>query len=511
MTSIHWRAVDGASVVLVVPNIDDDNNNGTPDFEDPVAENDDDRGVLEVVITENTQLTFEGDASKIRVLRNGELLIGGETREAELTLSDGELLLEVEVAASGPIGTLTVGESSLEVRGVAPTMGHHLLPTERVWVVRVPPEPAEQVEGNLAMVEAMQRVLGDRLVVVDSEQFPTDPEGYSSLDIWFQDEHEAFGLWTPDAQSQLIMNSPRDGGLDMIVKNLRGPGIGRIDLAPTDPEIGAPSQDYGGNIEVSPPVSVNGTDYPLGRIYYGVAEAEEGPSEVVRTFLHGTGMQSPFSLDVSWLCVGHIDEVLTFLPDKNAPRGFRMYVADTSVGLRMLQSMDASLTLPRYQRTASNVAEDAALLSFNERVQREKIEPTIEIMRRELALTDEEIVRVPAFFHVGEYATTDDCAEAFIPGTVNLLMVTNENGDGGTAIIPDPFLRGEGQTQDVDPLVRFWQENTSSDVEVVFVDDWQLYHLGGGEVHCGTNQTRTPAMSRLQSIEPWLTPSEDNE
>jgi protein-arginine deiminase len=32
-------------------------------------------------------------------------------------------------------------------------------------------------------------------------------------------------------------------------------------------------------------------------------------------------------------------------------------------------------------------------------------------------------------------------------------------------------------------------------VEAVFLDDWFVYHMGLGEVHCGTNITRAPLAS----------------
>ena len=31
-----------------------------------------------------------------------------------------------------------------------------------------------------------------------------------------------------------------------------------------------------------------------------------------------------------------------------------------------------------------------------------------------------------------------------------------------------------------------------SHIDFHFVDDWDVYHMGLGEVHCGTNMTRSP-------------------
>ena len=30
------------------------------------------------------------------------------------------------------------------------------------------------------------------------------------------------------------------------------------------------------------------------------------------------------------------------------------------------------------------------------------------------------------------------------------------------------------------------------ELQLNFVDDWDVYHMALGEVHCGTNMTRTP-------------------
>lgn len=568
-----WPAQTEADVVLVVPNLDDDNKNGTPDFEDPGRIEDNDLGHVQATVSGKAQLSFDGDASKIRVYKDGKVILGKGAEAAVEITQDGDAPVElaIEVAASGRLGTLSLGESSLIIQGVAPTMGHHLLPTETVWAVQIDaPEPSEgEAEGqrgeqgrersgasNAAMLKAMREALGDKLVVLTQEDFKaagSQPEagGDSSLrdekgpDPWAQDEFEMFGLWTPDAEAQLTMNSPRDGGLDPIVRRFLAPAVAMANLSEPRPQSSfddlgetAPSQDYGGNLEVSPPVTVNGVEYPLGRIYYGA-----GPSEVVKNFLHGTEVQKPIVMDVSWLCVGHADEVVTFLPDPKAPQGFRMFVTDTTKGVEMIRGMDADLQLTRYPKkihnaygyqTPGEILNDAALLAYNERVQRDYIEPTIALFKRELGLSDEEIVRVPMMFYVldaerayGEGAPDqdrrpdgaddlppgtdgqEDCAEALFPDTVNMLVVTNETGDGGLAVIPDPFLRTDESSQAGDPLIEFWKGAAPEGMKLLFVDDWQIYHLGGGEVHCGTNQTRQPALSTLESLDRWTRIAEE--
>lgn len=60
-----------------------------------------------------------------------------------------------------------------------------------------------------------------------------------------------------------------------------------------------------GNLEVTPPIGA----YGLGRIYFS---QEIGPTHTA--FLNAQRVQRPFVLDASWLSVGHVDEVVCFLP-----------------------------------------------------------------------------------------------------------------------------------------------------------------------------------------------------
>ena len=40
-------------------------------------------------------------------------------------------------------------------------------------------------------------------------------------------------------------------------------------------------------------------------------------------------------------------------------------------------------------------------------------------------------------------------------------------------------------------------------VQVEFVDNWYVYHMGWGEVHCGTNQRRRAALESIDYTT-WL-------
>ena len=68
-----------------------------------------------------------------------------------------------------------------------------------------------------------------------------------------------------------------------------------------------------------------------------------------------------------------------------------------------------------------------------------------------------------------------------------------DNHDGATTILTaDPFFRSDEGDQSSDPVIADFRARMPADVDVVFVDDWSVYHMGLGEVHCGSNTIREP-------------------
>jgi protein-arginine deiminase len=44
-------------------------------------------------------------------------------------------------------------------------------------------------------------------------------------------------------------------------------------------------------------------------------------------------------------------------------------------------------------------------------------------------------------------------------------------------------------------MINAFKAASSPTLQWHFIDDWDTYHLGLGEVHCGTNVRRTPTAS----------------
>ncbi|KAK2106029.1 hypothetical protein P7K49_015543 [Saguinus oedipus] len=148
----------------------------------------------------------------------------------------------------------------------------------------------------------------------------------------------------------------------------KGPDFGYVTREPLFETV--TSLDSFGNLEVSPPVTVNGKTYPLGRILIGSsfplpaqspswdfsADATLGPewipkttllsqalwsggrrmTKVVRDFLKAQQVQAPVELYSDWLTVGHVDEFMTFVPIPGTKK-FLLLMASTAACYKLFR------------------------------------------------------------------------------------------------------------------------------------------------------------------------------
>ncbi|NWZ37659.1 PADI1 deiminase, partial [Brachypodius atriceps] len=163
------------------------------------------------------------------------------------------------------------------------------------------------------------------------------PVPQNRQDRWIQDEVEFGYVQAPHKTFPVVFDSPRDRGLkDFPVRSILGPDFGYV--ARQAPE-GASSLDSFGNLEVSPPVTVRGKEYPLGRILIGSSFPRVGGRRMataVRDFLLAQKVQAPVELFSDWLHVGHVDEFLSFVPAPDR-KGFRLLLASPSACYQLLR------------------------------------------------------------------------------------------------------------------------------------------------------------------------------
>ncbi|XP_078498936.1 protein-arginine deiminase type-1-like isoform X3 [Lissotriton helveticus] len=327
------------------------------------------------------------------------------------------------------------------------------------------------------------------------------------LEVSEEDEMEFGYTESPKKCFPVVFDSPRNRGLkDFPFKKILGPDFGYVTREPKN-SLEVSSQDAFGNLEVSPPVTVRGKVYPLGRILIGnitLTNTSRRMSKVVRDFLYAQQVQPPVELYVDWLLVGHVDEFMTFVP-ADSLKGFRLLLASPSACYRLFREkqqqghgdavMFQGLKAP--QRTIDNILSDEKM-----RVECHYVQSCINwnrnILKKELGLTEQDIIDIPVLFSLELKK-----ARAFFPNMVNMLVLGSHLG------IPKPFgpiidgkccLEEEVQSL-LEPL----------GLHCTFIDDYLSYHQYDGNVHCGTNVLRhafsfkwwnmdVPALSRTDIL-----------
>ena len=157
--------------------------------------------------------------------------------------------------------------------------------------------------------------------------------------------------------------------------------------------------------------------------------------------------------------------------------------------------MNPSTPLPRYApggfygHSIDNVRElvnDRSLRNLNEEIQ-EILDGEKERFIAELGLTEDDIIYMPSLFE--EPQGCGGYVASLIPGMANLIV--SESSGEPVIFLADPFLRSDVRDQDSDPMIDYVRSIFPSEVALVFLDDWTVYHMGLGEVHCGSNVMRT--------------------
>ncbi|WP_078919164.1 protein-arginine deiminase domain-containing protein [Streptomyces sp. NRRL S-481] len=484
-----------------------------------------------VLVTSGTRLTAAE-------LRSGvEFGVEGTDVVRDSAKWDGRTVVRLTVQA----GSRSTSDS-VTLR-VAPLLTHHHLQnTQQVMVTEV------QGEGPYSRLQ--QKFVRELAKEVEKAGVTTPLVKFTKYaDPWAQDfvEPAYVSMTGPGGERQVMRvmlrsaQPDRDAGRELFEK-VRGRDTGVVQV--TDP---AEPDDWSlnsmGNLETIPPHAHGGRSFPAGRIIMGERkDSGARPSKVMRTLLKSQGMQDPLLLDTSWLGVGHVDEFVQFLP-ADTPRGWRIGVADPEAGLRLLRdaqgaghgrtkmfSVPGRSDSPAPKETIDQALADRHLVADNEMAAR-RIAANLEILKRETGVTDGEIVRVPALYTrdseasagsgeevpvprltrmgagadlvgtlkdrgqqkwlaqnpaaspSGAQAPATVTTSAYVPGAVNGVLLGRDR-----YLAPrqwGPVIGGKDIfTEAVTAVYR------RAGLKVSYIDDWYTYHLGMGEVHCGTNTLR---------------------
>lgn len=486
----RWELAD----VTGVPNLDDDDGTGIDWMQAPFA-SDNDYAALVVPAAQQTLvppggsivLAFDNTAANVRVFQDGVLLLGGTAGAgpARITPTGADITLQVAFGDYAATATLAVRAvdgtgvaahaTTVTLRGAPLLLNHHLQDAERVWAVRV--------TGNDAFHDAFETALGGAFTSLSGDSYDSD--------VWMQDEIEFATMTAANGgRIDVVIDSIRNRGLDPFAETLVAPDV--MSATWGDPDLRT-TYDSFGNLEASPPVEVNGVKYPFGRIYYG-RTGDRGLSAELGAFLASQKLQAPIELPTRWLCVGHVDEYMTFVPDASSPKGFKLVIADVPAAYDVLESLSPTASIGRYgadhgYSTVGSMVNDTALRALNDDLQLTYLDPILATLKAELGLTDADVIKIPALFE-----TVSGCngrVAALLPGMVNLVVAKVA---GTTHLFTaDPFFRASGAAQSADPVIAAFSAAMPAGIELHFVDDWDVYHMGLGEVHCGSNVKRAPA------------------
>jgi protein-arginine deiminase len=391
--------------------------------------------------------------------------------------------------ADGPVAT---GDVDRAVVRVSPwIMTPNTCEPVRVYAVRIP-------EGNVGANAQFMAELADACAAagvefreIDTRSLPN--HALAPFDRWIQDEIEFGYVAAPGRSVPVVVDGPRNRGLDTVgTSGQLGEGIGAL-LLDADFNVTS-SLDAFGNVEVSPPATVGDSVYPLGRIVFGTKRPGDDTGRKaslrLREFLYEQFVQTPFEVYTDWLAVGHIDEAISFVPADSGAR-FRVLVASPQAARELFERLArndlGTATLWRGQRlvdgssaeeTVEELLGKEELWAFN-RVCQEHMATVAEQLRAELGLGDDELVPIPVAFE----DAGDGHAGAYFPDMVNHLVL------GNVSVVPRPY--GPLNADGVDELEEAFR-TAVPDRDVRFVDDWLSYHKMSGEVHCGTNVLRGP-------------------
>ncbi|MBK9069793.1 MAG: hypothetical protein IPL79_02105 [Myxococcales bacterium] len=490
--------------VFGVPNLDDDDANDVADFFQPWWAGDDDASLVVLAASdlalvgegETLTLMLEGEAAAIKIYFGDTQILGANVAATSYDLAlpaaaeRSDVELRISFGNYAGAGTLKLSHRAADGKQLpgkeislqaAPLItNHHLQDAEHVWALR------QGSGNNAAFIDAFEDALGSKFTAIPSS-------GYGG-DVWVQDEFE-FATLTGEAGQRVdvVIDSIRNRGIDAYKHVLVGDG--RDALRQTWGVVAdRSSYDSFGNLEASPPVTVGGVAYPFGRIYYG-RENGVGISGVLAEFLTSQKVQAPFELPTRWLCVGHVDEFSSFVPDASSPKGFKLVLADVRSAWTLLQGLPSNYALPLYDNdhgygTVGELLGDNDLVALNNDLQQDQLDVIRNRFKTELGLDDSDIVLVPSLFE-----TVGGCGgrvAALIPGMVNLTVA--RVGSTTHLFTADPFFRSAGG-QVADPVIQSFKAAMPAGLTMHFVDDWDTYHMGLGEVHCGSNVRRAPATS----------------
>ncbi len=281
--------------------------------------------------------------------------------------------------------------------------------------------------------------------------------------------------------------------------------------------------DAFGNVQILPPILPK---YPFGRIIYGTSPDSLQQSNIsynLVDFLESQQIQKPIHVNTGWLSVGHVDEVLSYVPDPQSRMGFRILIASPKKFLDLIRELspetiifdnkdnyyvfdDVTPDIKQRFTLKSGKADQlpcvyksqlkvGQILNWKEIAETNVIyqrylDDIRKVVMSELGLAWSDFYEVPIYYWPKSIAMR---ARAIMPNMINnLYLNASKPSHRGFMLVPKPF---ESATNDT--FESYFKSLLPSDVKPYFVKNWDSYYLLEGDINCGTNARRVP------SKKPW--------
>ncbi len=458
-------------------------------------------------------------AGRVRVLHEGQAVLGpGQGAWTVPVAQNGRLRCRMEATAYPKAGfkgevtlTLTLRDSGGEevssqdaVVRVSPWIMHNALDElQHVYALDIAAVPNMHAASYLAIqhfLADLEAALGQgRVVRVDFSAYNLGPKA----DLFIRDVMSVGYSSLPGAGGAArhvpVVLGPvhsRDASnLHFFPLSLSGPARGFF--LPSGALVGSDETcNYFGNFLCSPPTDPD----PLGRIFYGTNNQYNLDADLLG-FLSAQ-LQPLTALDVRWLAIRHVDEVVSFVPDVRA--GFAVVMPSPDLAVTLLkQAVEADeeaalfaglvATFPALARAAGVFeAEPVAGLLGNGKlmgIQRwveERLTALEEQIVEALGIGRVPVIRLPVLYRPSE----GELLSAYTPDVVNMLVGTNADGTAELCI-PKPYgPLVNGVCVFEREIVRLLAPTGN---RVHWIRDMNMYHSSDGEAHCATNSVRKPS------------------
>jgi protein-arginine deiminase len=260
---------------------------------------------------------------------------------------DGIVSVRLTVTRPNGFGGNTSYMSEAELRAASWLMPNHLDHAYTVYVSRI--AAAWGAADSTAFVNAV-----DPLIInpgPGGAGAALTQQNYN--DQWMQDCMElGYATWPGTGNGVLrmeaVMRALRGGALQAMPGTLLGVNFGY-----TFPGQGGASTtfDSTGNLEVTPAAdataaAANGAGpkhYAWGRIYYGRGRPLEPFDAQTRQFLERQVVQTPIALNTDWLYVGHVDEMMSFIPTPGGNKPWKLLIVSPRRAYAILNQVDGGL------------------------------------------------------------------------------------------------------------------------------------------------------------------------